>query len=144
MAKLTFEGAEVVAIVRHAAEAGDWEQFYYETHDFDDKPIPDAPKPRPALIFVHDEGLYLMSNGKPRQMANEDKRVVVYAKGYDPGKDRMAVWEKARAAVGGDDFAEHLDLSPEFIKAILHPSFRALVLRVSPKSISMTVESAKR
>jgi hypothetical protein len=98
MTTLRFKGSGVPAIVRHMTEATDWDQGWAERSVKRGRP-----KPRPQLVFVHDDGLYILSNGKPAQMAGEGKRFVVYATGYDPRA--AGVWEKARNAVGGDDQA---------------------------------------
>jgi len=66
----------------------------------------------PALLLVHDHGVYLMSAGLP-SLPSEDKpgsSKVVYAKGCDPRSDD-AWYEEARDLVGGDDFAEALPLN---------------------------------
>ncbi len=63
----------------------------------------------PALHFVKDSGIYIMSNGRPAQ---EEKGRVVYAKGYDPTQGD--VYGKCVDAVGGDDFVEIVD--PDFCK----------------------------
>ena len=72
----------------------------------------------PALEFVKDEGIYLMSNGDTADPAAA-RPPVVYADGYDPTvEDRMAVWERARAAVGGDDFVEFIALDDQLLGAL--------------------------
>lgn len=72
----------------------------------------------PALLLVKDEGIYLMSNGLPILATQKpapngsgmmECSQVAYAKGFDPyAEDRMDVWDRARDAVGGDDFSEPL------------------------------------
>lgn len=64
--------------------------------------------PEPSLHFVHDQGLYVMSNGRPN-LAKDDPERVVYAEGFNPNTDEFDDWwEGARAIVGGDDFVEPL------------------------------------
>jgi hypothetical protein len=59
----------------------------------------------PTILFVHDEGVYIMALGAGKE------RTICYAQGYDPTKeDRMKVWDKCRDAVGGDDFCERLSV----------------------------------
>ena len=80
----------------------------------------------PSLHLVKDEGVYLMSNGAPAEMIerprpNGDGMMqscrVVYAKGFDPyAEDRGDVWDKARAAMGGDDSVE--DIGADFWKQV--------------------------
>ena len=57
--------------------------------------------------LVKDDGIYLMpafklEGGTPREL-----NLVAYADGYDPDTNEH-VWEDARYAVGGDDFAEQI------------------------------------
>ena len=86
---------------------------------------PDENTRAPAgLWFVKDEGIYLLSNGEPGLFLEEigqnnavcaeglllekvKRHFVVYAEGYNPRTD-PDVWERSRAAVGGDDFVEYL------------------------------------
>jgi DUF3085 family protein len=70
----------------------------------------------PALHFVKDEGIYLMSNGSPRDIigpardSDLGRSFVVYAKGFNPTAD-PDVWERSREAVGGDDFVESFPIA---------------------------------
>lgn len=72
----------------------------------------DAP-PAPGLLFVHDQGVYLMSNGLPGDIdTDRNKRYVVYADGCDPDASAFDDWyETSRDLVGGDDFVEVLSLN---------------------------------
>lgn len=81
-------------------------------------PYSDPPEYGPdSLTLVHDDGVYLMSGSKKRQLApGGAKCLVQYAEGLDPRKDKD-VWEMSRYAVGGDDFAEPLPLE-WFVKAM--------------------------
>ena len=56
----------------------------------------------PALHFVKDSGIYIMSNGLPIQEPKGER--VAYAQGYDPTQGD--VYDKCVNAVGGDDFVE--------------------------------------
>jgi hypothetical protein len=51
--------------------------------------------------LCHDDGLYLLSNGDRAQ------HEPVYAEGMGPG---METWDFIRSVVGGDDFAEFVDV----------------------------------
>lgn len=67
----------------------------------------------PCLWLVKDEGIYLMSPGfdpdAPRSPG--ERAPVAYAVGFDPKRqDRLVVWERARDAVGGDDFCDEIPL----------------------------------
>ncbi len=69
----------------------------------------DTSKIAPSILVVKDDGVYLMSNGKPMQVdpAHGTRSVVAYAKGLDPS----AGYDVIRAAVGGDDFAERIQVA---------------------------------
>jgi hypothetical protein len=63
-----------------------------------------------ALIWVHDQGIYLMSGGLPRLLdpANPESSLIVYAEGWNPDRDGF---RRDYTDLGGDDFAEHLHLT---------------------------------
>ena len=66
-----------------------------------------------GLWLVKDEGIYVMSPSDESDVVSQKpfKCHVIYARGYSPRvKD---CWDKCRDAVGGDDFAEWIPLSPE-------------------------------
>jgi hypothetical protein len=118
------------------------------------------PPKEPSLFLVHDDGIYVMPAtkdrlydmdcpataatlkeieglvGEERKKAMEGKKarsLVAYAKGFDPNKDED-VWEAARDAVGGDDFAENIPCAP-FAEAIKQN--RPLVkVKLTSKSIA--------
>jgi len=103
MTRLRFQADQLRPLIAHAKAA--------KKHG---KGWGDKGEAQPCLILVHDEGVYLMSNGNPGLMkpAPAKGHVVVYAEGLDPtARDRGQVWEDARDAVGGDDFAEYLPIS---------------------------------
>ena len=129
MTKLKFEPSDVRRLVAHTLAAKNHMREYG-----------DKRKPRPQLILVHDEGIYLMSNGIPRDMLNGDedrvgtRSFVAYAEGFDPYKlDRGKVWDDARAAVGGDDFANHLDLRPMMVKDIQEGRLKSFTVELSER-----------
>jgi hypothetical protein len=66
--------------------------------------------PRPGLLFVHDQGVYLMSNGIPRNTAAATLgNHVVYAEGCNPNGGEFDDWYGlSQDLVGGDDFVEVL------------------------------------
>lgn len=100
MIRLLFPLAEVLALAEHAiAAAGHKPSF---SNHFD------GTTPVPALWFVGDEGLYLMSNGLPAQPhPTEAGRLhVVYARGYQTSMSKHAISH----AIGGDDFCQVLAL----------------------------------
>ena len=74
--------------------------------------------PGPALFLVHDDGVYLMSNGDPGDLAGGDELGLycAYAAGCDPDNDPNC-WENGRSLVGGDDFAETVPITADWLKA---------------------------
>lgn len=94
-ATLKFDAAGVGRLMQHAQEAEEHQRSAFEAAD----------GRGPALMFVKDDGIYVMSNGLPGLPIGQN---VVYAANYDPRKGD--VWERCRQAVGGDDFAEYIGL----------------------------------
>jgi hypothetical protein len=128
MTKLVFDAATVRSIVEHMTAATEWRKEYGAKG-----------KGHPQLVLVHDEGIYVMSNGVPGLKAGDDKKhVVAYAKGYNPHTDRD-VLERARDAVGGDDFAEYLTLSANQTASILSGDIKRLEIGFNSRSISLAV-----
>lgn len=98
---LTFSMDELRPIINHARTSRNHRAAYADIGE---------QSPGPGLMLVKDDGIYLMSNGMPGFMRTDIKaHRVCYARGYDPTKDDD-VWERSRAAVGGDDFAQLFDL----------------------------------
>lgn len=64
------------------------------------------PLEEPCLFLVKDHGIYLLPHYEGHFGAFEQEEIV-YAQGYNPNTDGD-VWDKCRAAAGGDDFAEAL------------------------------------
>lgn len=100
--KMKFARDDVRRLVAHATAATEWSEVYGEGGD------------APGLILVHDDGVYLMSNGKPGDMVRRvgrkggkptEMHFVAYAAGTDPTQGAFEDWyELSRALVGGDDF----------------------------------------
>ena len=136
MSRLMFDLAALRSIVEHALSASEHAPTFGQ-----------APPIAPALWLVKDEGIYLMSNGRPRQMVDgssaagqdlDGQSLVVYAEGFDPTKaDPMAVWYAARDAVGGDDFGE--PLPAEWFKDALDRGERTITLNVTPRAIHVVL-----
>ena len=57
MTVLAFDPAGVRRIVERMTVAADWSRGFDNTS-----------QPRPQIVFVKDEGIYVMSNGKPRDI----------------------------------------------------------------------------
>lgn len=94
-----FPTAGMIRAVLHAIQAPNHEMGYESTET-----------PRPGLLFVHDQGVYLMSNGRPRDTGGmREGSYVVYAEGCDPNIGDFDDWYGlSRDLVGGDDFVEVL------------------------------------
>lgn len=90
------------------------------------------PNPTDKLHFVKDDGIYLMSFAAP--LLENGKRPIAYAKGYNPEKDGD-IWEKCRAAVGGDDIGEEIGTRADF-DAILADSEGDIILNVTASLLS--------
>jgi len=95
-----------------------------------------------ALVWVADDGTYLMSGGSPPLLADPDdptSNVVVHAHGYGPGSDRDLL---GATDVGFDDFAEHLHLTVgdppliDMLHAAMPRGYRWLVLRVHRDTVT--------
>ena len=73
-------------------------------------------KPQPGLLFVHDQGIYCISNGEPRDLVSPESSYCAYALHCDPNKDEN-FYDNARILVGGDDFGEVLVIQPDWLNA---------------------------
>lgn len=101
--KVHFPRAAVVALVAHAKASPEHHKPYGNTSK--DNP--------PGLILVGDQGVYLMSSGRPA-MADDAPGRVVYCRESDPtapGADFDVWYENKRAIFGGDDGCELLPLA---------------------------------
>lgn len=101
MSTCVFKTSDVLRCVEHALKAPKWSMAYEEGS------IP----PAPALLFVHDQGVYLMSNGIPLDQTDpanpESHSYVAYAEGCNPNIGDFDDWYgTSRDLVGGNDFAE--------------------------------------
>lgn len=91
-----------------------------------------------GVLFVKDEGIYLMNayaGGKPPN----ELGTVVFAESYDPNKDED-VWERSRQAVGGDDFGEFVPLPEIVLRAIVMRQLKKLIIDMSEESYSVEFE----
>lgn len=96
-------------------------------------------KKGPGLLLVKDSGVYLLSNGTPRQMADgsiatekqEGSSLVVYADGF--GKD---TW------ISGDDYVEFFDLET-FTSAIAEGA-DAIAFDVTPNAIKVLIQTGPK
>lgn len=125
------EGARMRGVDVEEVDIHEWDALVREADDL---------SPAPALHFVHDQGLYVMSNGRPN-LPQSDPGRVIYAEGFDPSKEDFDDWwEGARAIVGGDDFVEPLTLSKDQIDAshaILDGRLNATSFRIEVTDTSL-------
>ncbi|MFD6104201.1 hypothetical protein ACFWFQ_16210 [Nocardia salmonicida] len=97
-ANLWFRRDEVLELAEHAITAPDH------------RPDPESTTATPSLIWVKDNGIYLVSNGLPNQPRTaadppDNKMHVVYAHGHGNGTH----WNDGPPL--GDDFVEYLPLT---------------------------------
>jgi hypothetical protein len=92
----------------------------------------------PSVLLVHDEGVYLMSNGEPRDIVEGESSFVAHAKGCNPKTD-PDWWDYSRALVGGDDFGECLPWAKE-LKAMLDAGTETIVLKMDEQSVVLMKE----
>lgn len=90
----------------------------------------------PQLVWVHDEGVYMMSNA---EVLEGVKPLVKYAEGWNP---KVVGWENAY--LPGDDFAEFIDLG-ENLFAKLKPQDVFIIQLTNPHAsdFQMIVEHRK-
>jgi hypothetical protein len=102
--KLTFDKKTVQELMDHAKAAPENSLPY-------DKPSSKSPK---GLWLVGDQGIYLMSNGKPA-LPRDDKEEgskVCYADQCNPNKMEFDDWwSNKREAFGGDDGVEFIPMN---------------------------------
>lgn len=120
MAKLNFDIAAIRAAVRHAQSSTE------HRAGFEQAAVP-------ALHFVKDDGIYIMSSGIP-VIAEQ----VVYAEGYNP-KVNEDCWEASRDAVGGDDFVEVIPLTETLLRIINDPTAGKFFVKVTPRTFTCGV-----
>lgn len=126
MPTCVFKTEDVQRCVEHALNSTEWRMGWSE-----------AP-PAPALFFVHDQGVYLMSNGEPRDLVTVDGKSTTYcayAETTDPSKDEDW-WENASNLVGGDDFAETLLVTTDWRNNCAR--YKELHITLSAEAIDIT------
>jgi len=128
---IAFSVEEVKELVEHVKGSKKFRKPYGEGEEY------------PALWFVHDQGLYLMSNGEPPQKGEKEGKLrVAYADGFDPSKGEFEDWwDGAREIVGGDDFVEPIPV--EDFEGVLSAAEKAgkdrLFMLVTPTSLELSV-----
>ena len=125
-----FERASVARLLAHSRAAPSHEPSYAERYA--------NIRPTAGLWLVGDQGVYLMSNGRPALPM--DGAHALYAIEIDPTKVSFDEWWAAkRAAFGGDDGVEAL--RADFIDnwLALHGG-RMIPLDLTPRGIAVPVQ----
>lgn len=113
MPTCVFKTDEIIRSVEHALAATEFDMGWSDE--------PHSPK----LLFVHDQGVYIMSNGIPRDIiyvnndtaGGEERNYISYAEGCDPRVGTFDEWyNMSRDLVGGDDFVELINLDQDFLE----------------------------
>jgi hypothetical protein len=142
MAKLIFNAEDVKRVVEHSIAAPAQNP---QTVDFDIKTGEAITKPviEPSILLVHDQGVYLMSNGTPGDPADPAtdintkywQRYCAYAKGCHPKNDEDW-YDTARDLVGGDDFAETLEWAKP-IKEAIDKGAKQVIINFGARSMKL-------
>lgn len=117
MGRCVFSTKEMLPLIEHALAATKFNMGYEDMTDEQYAEIGLAPptnrlKPGPALLFVHDSGVYLMSNGVPREVSD-----VAYADGCNPHTSDFDDWyNRSKDLVGGDDFVEVIPIDNTWLE----------------------------
>jgi hypothetical protein len=133
MKKLIFKSADLLRVVEHSLAAPEQRPQVVDYND--DGPVYSAAD-APAVLLVHDEGVYLMSNGKPSDPLGDGKGCyVAYAAGCNPKSD-SDWYDTARDLVGGDDFSEQLPWA-ELIKAFIDAGEKEIIISMTSDGIEL-------
>jgi hypothetical protein len=138
MKTLTFDAADVRRVVEHSIAAKT--QLRPTRQAASNAPTADSVDGAvvPAVLLGCDHGVYLMSDGQPRDLIEGPRSFVAYAAGYDPFKD--ANWRAhARDLIGGDDFSLALPLARD-LKALVDAGLRTISLSVDREGDRIEVE----
>lgn len=130
MPTCVFKSDEVYRCVEHALNSTQWSMGWMEELN-----------PVPGLFFVHDQGVYVMSNGVPTDMASEQTAYVAFAEHCNPKIDDDW-WDNSRELVGGDDFAEVVPVNREWLAKL--GRYDELEVTVSGSEISWKFVKPKR
>jgi hypothetical protein len=118
--RLHFDRAGVERLLAHTLAATEHNPTFGET------------KPKAALWLVGDDGVYLMSNGKPG-LPHEDGSHVVYAREVNPKLLPFEQWWEAKQrSYGGDDGCDALPARSIATALATYPPGAPLILDVMP------------
>jgi hypothetical protein len=134
MKSLIFDAADVRRVVEHSlsAKAQGGKTTGYDR--LSGKALTE-PVGAPAVLLVRDKGIYLMSNGEPRDLLDEVQLFVSYAHGCHPLRDKN--WQAAaHELVGGDDFALLLPWAHD-LKAVIDAGAQTVTLNIMDDGIEI-------
>jgi hypothetical protein len=139
MTKIHFDLVGVRRLIEHAAAA--------PKHQ---RELGQKGRPKPALMLVGDDGIYLMSSGIPGLMVPSEipdtapKNFVVYASECHPLSMDFDRWWSAKVSIfGGDDGCEHIDLDDINTALATYPETQnQLIIDVTPQSIALVMFKA--
>ena len=107
--KLTFQSSKTLRAL--AQETLSHTQFHI--------PYEEKTTPKKSVFFVKDQGIYLMNAYCKNNGESKTGNHVVYARGYNP-KTNDNCWDDSYMAVGGDDFAESIELTESALHRVAH------------------------
>ena len=138
MGKLIFDAKDVKRVVEHSIAANKQGRMIV---GIDGPNVKYGVPSEPSVLLVHDDGVYLMSNGEPRDIVSGGdgkgggKSFCAYARGCHPEKDAQW-WDNSRDLVGGDDFGETLPWAEE-IKQLIDRGAKKITIDVRGSEIEL-------
>lgn len=123
-----FKTEDLKRVIKHTLQSKEWSMPWSQE------------EPKPAILFVHDQGIYCMSNGIPRDVVDEKSNYCVYAKGCDPRTDED-FYDEAHYLVGGDDFVEIFPVTESTLQRC--DQFSEVEIKVTARQISMTFKKPR-
>lgn len=138
MKTLRFDAADVRRVIEHSIAAET--QMRPARRPTSEPPLEDEDGSAivPAVLLTCDYGVYLMSNGQPRDLAEGRRSFAAYAVGYDPFRD--ADWRAhTRELIGGDDFSLTLPWAAD-LKALIDAGVETINIKVERTGDRIGVE----
>ncbi|OAF19654.1 hypothetical protein AXW67_36220 [Bradyrhizobium neotropicale] len=133
MRSLIFNAADVRRVVDHSLAAET--QALKTVRDLKTGLLVKQPVSAPAVLLAYDHGVYLMSNGQPRDILIGERSFVAYAKGCDPFLDPD--WRaRSRELAGDDDFGVVLPWAHD-LKALIDAGAQTVVLNLQDGSVEI-------
>ncbi|MCP3405423.1 DUF3085 domain-containing protein [Bradyrhizobium sp. CCGB01] len=133
MQSLIFDAPEVRRVVEHSI-ASDAQQSRTVRDKRSGELVKEAVG-APSVLLARDHGVYLMSNGLPRDIVSEPRSFAAYAWGCDPFRDPD--WRnKARLLAGDDDFSIALPWAHD-PKALIDAGARTVVLNLKDGGVEI-------